>query len=136
MVQTEASCSETEVMKYCDKSEYSNSVQKEISDLRADSWNHRITEWLGLEGTSRIIKLQPPCCMQGYQPPHLILDQAAQGPSLVLNTSRNGASTASLGSLFQHLTTLRVTNVPLISCPCFNSAETLCQLIVPCKNVL
>ena len=41
---------------------------------------HKITEWLGLEGTSRIMKLQPPCCMQGHQPPYLILDQAAQGP--------------------------------------------------------
>uniref|UniRef100_A0A8V0XBP6 Sialin n=1 Tax=Gallus gallus TaxID=9031 RepID=A0A8V0XBP6_CHICK len=35
-----------------------------------------IIEWLGLEETSRIIKLH----MQGHQPPHLILDQAAQGP--------------------------------------------------------
>ena len=32
-----------------------------------------------LEGTSRIIKLQPPCHRQGHQPPHLVLDQAAQG---------------------------------------------------------
>jgi len=37
----------------------------------------RIIEWLGLEGTSRIIKLQPPRCKQGHQRPHLILDQAA-----------------------------------------------------------
>ena len=41
---------------------------------------HRIIEWLGLQGTSRIIELQPPCCRQGLQPPYLILDQAAQGP--------------------------------------------------------
>ena len=41
---------------------------------------HRIIEWLGLEGTSRIIKLQPLCHRQGHQPPYLILDQAAQGP--------------------------------------------------------
>jgi len=33
--------------------------------------NHRIIEWLGLEGVSRIIKLQPP---------YLMLGQAAQGP--------------------------------------------------------
>ena len=39
-----------------------------------------IIEWLGLERTSRIIKLQPSCCRQGHQPPHLIPDQAAQGP--------------------------------------------------------
>ena len=41
---------------------------------------HRIIEWLGLEGTPRITKFQPPCCSQGCQPPHLILDQAAKGP--------------------------------------------------------
>ena len=34
--------------------------------------NHRITEWPGLEGTSRIMKLQPPHHRQGHQPPHLI----------------------------------------------------------------
>jgi len=33
-----------------------------------------------LEGTSRIIKLQPLCRRQGHQPPHLILEQAANGP--------------------------------------------------------
>ena len=37
-----------------------------------------ITEWPGLEGTSRIMNLQLPA-RQGHQPPHL-LDQAAQGP--------------------------------------------------------
>jgi len=42
--------------------------------------NHRITGRPRLEGTSRIIKLQPPHHRQGHQPPHLILDQAAQGP--------------------------------------------------------
>ena len=35
--------------------------------------------------------------------------------NLVLNTVRDGASTASVGSLFQHLTTLIVKNFPLIS---------------------
>ena len=42
--------------------------------------NNRVTEWPGLEGTSRITKLQPPRHRQGHQPPHFILDQAAQGP--------------------------------------------------------
>jgi len=42
--------------------------------------SHSIIEWLGLEGTSRIIKLQPRHHRQGFQPPHFILDQAAQGP--------------------------------------------------------
>jgi len=41
---------------------------------------HKSTEKLGLEGTSGIIKLQPPCHRQGHQPPCVILDQAAQGP--------------------------------------------------------
>ena len=41
---------------------------------------HRITEWLGLEGTSRIMKLQHLCHRQGHQPPHVIPAQAAQGP--------------------------------------------------------
>ena len=35
---------------------------------------HRITEWPGLEGTSRTMNLQPPYHRQGHQPPHLILD--------------------------------------------------------------
>ena len=39
---------------------------------------HRIKAQLGLEGTSRIIKLQPLCHRQGCQLPYLILDQAAQ----------------------------------------------------------
>ena len=44
---------------------------------RSISQTHRITEWLGLEGTSRIMKLQPRCCRQGHQPPYLIPAQAA-----------------------------------------------------------
>ena len=43
---------------------------------------HRITitEWLRLEGTSRIMKLQPPHHTQAHQPPHFRPAQAAQGP--------------------------------------------------------
>jgi len=41
---------------------------------------HRIIGWLGLEGTSRIISLQPPCHMQGHQPPYVIPAQAVHGP--------------------------------------------------------
>ena len=33
-----------------------------------------------MEGTSRIMKLQPPIHRQGHQSPYLILDQATQGP--------------------------------------------------------
>jgi len=87
--------------------------------------NRRITEWLGLEGTSRIMKLQGPCLRQGHQPPYLILDQAAQAPSnLALNTSRDGRDIHSLsGQLFQRLTTLIGKNFPLTSnlnLPSFN----------------
>ena len=42
--------------------------------------HHRITEWPGFEGNSRIMNLQALCHRQGHQPPHLILDQVAQGP--------------------------------------------------------
>ena len=44
------------------------------------SGDHRIREWLGLEGTSRNIKFQPLCHRQGHQPPDLGLDHVAQGP--------------------------------------------------------
>ena len=37
-------------------------------------WNHRVTEWPGLKRTTTIIYFQPPCCVQGHQPP----GQAAQ----------------------------------------------------------
>jgi len=61
----------------------------------------RITEWLGLEGTPRIFKFQPPCRMQGHQPPHLIPDQAAQSPIQPgLEHLQGWSTTASLGSLF------------------------------------
>jgi len=86
--------------------------------------NHRILEWLGLEGTSRIIKLQTLCFMQGCQLSHLILDQAAQGPIQPGREHLQGWGIHSLsGQLFQHLTTLIVKNFPLISnlnLPSFN----------------
>ena len=51
-----------------------------IALLHCHYVRNRTTERLGLEGTSRIVKLQPHCCMQGHQPPYLIAAQAAQGP--------------------------------------------------------
>jgi len=36
--------------------------------------SHRIVEWFGLEGTSRIMKLHPPYHRQGCQPQYVILD--------------------------------------------------------------
>ena len=44
----------------------------------ANTNNHRITEWPGLEGISRTMNLQTPAG-QGHQPPHL-LDQVAHSP--------------------------------------------------------
>ena len=64
---------------------------------------HRIIEWLGLEGTSRVIKLQPPFHEQGHQPPYLILDQGEQGPilpGLGTRPTRHRASTAFLGECY------------------------------------
>ena len=53
---------------------------------------HRITEWLGLEGTSKIICFQTPCCGLGCQPLSQALDQVARASSnLALNTSRDRA---------------------------------------------
>ena len=81
-----------------------------------------INRMIGLEGTSRVMKLQPPYCRQGHQPPYLTLDQGTS--NLALNTSRDGRGTHSLsGQLFQHLTTLRRKNFPLTSnlnLPSFN----------------
>ena len=39
-----------------------------------ESKNHRIIQWPGLKRTTMIIEFQPPCYMQGHQPP----EQAAQ----------------------------------------------------------
>ena len=41
---------------------------------------HRITEWPGLEGSSRIMKLHPLRHRQGHQLPNSVPDQAAQSP--------------------------------------------------------
>jgi len=62
---------------------------------------------LGLEGsfTGRVV--QPPCSEQG----HLQLDQVALSPiQSDVECSRDGASTTSLGNLFQCFTTLIVQN--------------------------
>jgi len=50
-------------------------VKLRIAQGMQPAWSHRTTEWLGLEGTPGIIKIQPPCCRQGLQRSRLILDQ-------------------------------------------------------------
>ena len=78
------------------------------------SWlgNHRIIERSGLEVTLKIIWFQPPCHEQG----HLHQTRLLRAPTnLALNTSREGADTASLGNLGQCFTTLMVKNFFLLS---------------------
>ena len=44
--------------------------------LGLDLGDHRIIEWLGLDGTPRMIKFQPHSHRQGHQPPGLALERA------------------------------------------------------------
>ena len=62
---------------------------------------HRIIEWPGLKRTTMVIKLQPPamCRVTNHQ---TRLPRATC--SLALSASRDGASTVSLGNLFQCVT--------------------------------
>ena len=66
-----------------------------------------VIEWLGLEGTFKVTQLQPPSIGRDISHQTALLTAPS---SLALNTSREGASTTSLGNLFQCLTTLTVNN--------------------------
>jgi len=91
---------------------YPNCLLSEVLNVPLNLQIHRIIEWPGLKRTTMIIEFQPPCYAQGCQPP----DQAAQShiqPGL--ECPRDGASTTSLGNLFQCVTTLYVKNFLLIS---------------------
>ena len=67
-----------------------------------ESQNHRITECQGLEGTSVDQLVQPSCQSRvTYSRLHRTVSR------LVLNISREGESTTSLGNLFQFSITLR-----------------------------
>jgi len=48
--------------------------EKEERKYFSDLINHRIIEWPGLKRTTMIFYFQPPCYVQGHQPP----DQAAR----------------------------------------------------------
>ena len=73
---------------------------------------------LGWKRPPRIIRFQSPRHRQGHQPPDLVAQGKTKLPrapsNLVLNASRDRASTTSLRSLFQHLTALSVKNFPNI----------------------
>jgi len=73
---------------------------------------HRIIEWPGVKRTTVIIWFQPPamCRVANHQ---TRLPRATS--SLALSASRDGASTASLGNLFQCVTTVWAKNFLLIS---------------------
>jgi len=88
---------------------------------------HKIIEWPGLKRTTIINWFQSPamCRVTNHQPR---LPRATS--SLALNASRSGASTTSLGNLFQCVTTLCVKNFFLISnlnLPCL-SLKSLCNM--------
>jgi len=66
---------------------------------------HRIIQWLGLEGISKIIYLQPPCHGQGCQP----LDQTAQEPKAWHRMpSQMGHPQASLGNIWKQIMEISV----------------------------
>ena len=89
---------------------------EQVSNGSIHGGDQSIIEWLGLEGTLRIIKFQPPTTPPNtgkaislhisYQP------RLPRAPSnLALNTTRDGRGIHSLsGQLLQHLTT------PLVRC--------------------
>ena len=83
------------------------------------SQNHGM---VGLEGTSRITKLQPPHHTQGHQPPHFRPAQAAHGPIQPGLQHLQGwtGHPQPLWAAVQHLPTLIVKNFPshpTSSCP-------------------
>ena len=72
---------------------------------------HRNIEWFGLQGTSKVIQFQPPTMARDTFHQTRLL----RAPSnLALNTSREGAGTASLGNLFQCLTSHIIKNFLLM----------------------
>ena len=92
-------------------------------------------EWPGLEGTSRVMKLQIPTAGRDTNFHIQCQPRLSRAPSnLALNTSRDGRGIHSLsGQLFQHLTTLKVKSFPLTSnlnLPSFNLKPFLLVLLL------
>jgi len=73
-------------------------TQRALIILQGDCKGNRIIDWPGLKRTTMIISFQPPAMCR-------VANQQTRLPratsSLALNASRDGASTTSLGNLFQ-----------------------------------
>jgi len=103
--------------------------------------DHRIIEWPGLKRTTMIIEFEPPamCRVANHQ---TRLPRATS--SLALNASRDGASTTSLGNLFQCITTLCVKNLfltsnlnlPCLSLKSFSLVLSIWKMMRNTKNKL
>jgi len=102
------------------------SVCKSQANFISVGYHRIILEWLGLEGTSRTIKLQLPHYRQGHQPPHLIPDQAAQGPIQLVLEHLEGWGIHSLLFMPYPNKLLRREGVPLV----YTNTKTYSQLLV------
>ena len=81
------------------KQQWENGKSLEEGDVGKTSCSdHRIIEWPGLKRTIMIIKFQPPCYVCRVANHQTRLPRATS--SLALNASRDGASTASLGNVW------------------------------------
>jgi len=102
---------------------------------------HRIIEWPGLEGTSKINKPQLPCHRQGHQPPHLILDQAAQdliqsGPEHLQGQSIRNLSGQPVPAPHHSLSKELPPDIQPKSClPQFKTISPCPAVIYPCKEL-
>lgn len=91
---------------------------------------HRIIEWVGLKRSKKIMSFQPPDMGRDtFHCPRLLRGSS----SLALNSSRNGAVTASLGYLCQVLTTLTAENFSkyLILLYCHSESILPCSVTIP-----
>ena len=102
-------------------------------DKSSESQNQRTIKLLELGGTTKGHLVQLPSREQG----HLQLNQVFRAPSsLILSVSRDGASTTSLGNLFQCFTTLIIKTFFLISNQNLPSCSVIPFLLVLSQQTL